>query len=234
MKNMADALAEAAKQIAALQKQVRKLQARNTPSVYMGWTNIPVLPTYASANLMTLAGVDLTAYFTIGVKCAWYQSGGWRYGYVSYSYYSGGDTNINLVINTSFVVANTDISAFKISYENPPNFQYWLNWAPTATGFSVAPAGLHQFCVHGRACHLVVRETSGTSNATNFILTLPINAAQVTNIALSQCIDNGAVIAGVTLGEINGANIALYTSTGGGGWTNTGNKYARFIATYPI
>jgi len=150
---MASFESEAAKRIDILEKTTRKLQARNVPDFYMGYTNMPVLPTYASATSVTIAGIDLTASLTIGVKCAWYQSAGWRYGYVLSSSYGSGNTTLNFVSNTSYSVANTAISTFKISYGNPPDFPYWLNFTPAVVPLSgafttVSAAG--RFSVSGR------------------------------------------------------------------------------------
>lgn len=166
---MASFESEAAKRIDILEKTTRKLQARNVPDFYMGWTNIPVLPVYASATSVTFAGVDLTAHFTIGVKCAWYQSAGWRYGYVLSSSYSVGNTTLNFVANTSFNVANTAISIFRISYGSPPDFPGGLNWAPNIVALTVVgtPTYLGRFKIADHVLHFWISLSATTSIASS-------------------------------------------------------------------
>jgi hypothetical protein len=164
---MASFESEAAKRIDILEKTTRKLQARNVPDFYMGYTNMPVLPAYASATSVTFTGIDLTAHFTIGVKCAWYQSAGWRYGYVLSSSFGSGNTTLNFVANTSHSVANTDISTFKISYGNPPDFPGWLNWTPNISGMTVVgtPTYTGIFSINGKTVYGQMELQSTTSLA---------------------------------------------------------------------
>ncbi len=179
MKNMGSFESEAAKRIDLLEKKTRKLAARNVPDTYKGYTNIPVLPAYATAISVTFTGIDLTAYFTIGVKCAWYQSAGWRYGYVLSSSYGSGNTTLNFVPNTSHDVANTTISIFKISYAVPPDFVRVLAYTPIITAFSgsftsVSSSGTFQ--IDGRTLNfsmLISITTNGTAG-TFISATLPV------------------------------------------------------------
>lgn len=192
---MASFESEAAKRIDVLEKTTRKLQARNVPDFYMGWTNIPILPVYASATSVTFAGIDLTAHFTIGVKCAWYQSAGWRYGYVLSSSFGSGNTTLNFVANTSYSVANTAISIFKISYGTPPDFPTNFFYAVVPTGFSaITSVQNSHFAINGRICTLAVNSIDGTSNATTFTFNLPVASSLTIETAVFfNPIDNNTI-----------------------------------------
>jgi len=180
---MADALAEAAKQIAALQKQVRKLQARNTPSVYMGWTNIPVLPTYVSATSMLFTGIDLTAHLTGYVKCRWYQ-GGWRYGYVASSSLGSGNTTAVILGNAVLYAAITD---FSISYGNPVDFPGALSWAAVPTGVTIGNGTtLAKFSIESKKLFFdfvfTLGNTSAVSGEFSFNLPLTVSSSGVSTV----------------------------------------------------
>ena len=182
---MADALAEAAKQIAALQKQVRKLQARNTPSVYMGWTNIPVQPTYVSATSILFTGIDLTAHLKSYIKCRWYQSG-WKYGYVSSSSLGSGNTTATLVTNTSYTVANAAITNFSISHGSPVDFPATFLYTPTVSttmGFTAPSFVLNKFYISGGICEIWIRFSTTLSGvASNEVkFTNPVPAVMGTS-----------------------------------------------------
>ena len=110
------------RQITVLEASLHQQTLIEKPDRMNAWTPLSKPAVYASTTSVTFTGVDLTSYLKIGVKCAWYQSGGWRYGYVLSSSYGGGNTTLNFVPNTNYSVAGTDISTFKISYAAPPDF----------------------------------------------------------------------------------------------------------------
>jgi hypothetical protein len=219
---MADALAEAAKQIAALQKQVRKLQARNTPSVYMGWTNIPVQPTYVSATSILFTGIDLTAHLKSYIKCRWYQSG-WKYGYVSSSSLGSGNTTATLVTNTSYTVANAAITNFSISYGNPVDFPEYFNFDLVPVGWSGTPTTTAYFRMDGRMATCFIR-VSGTSNATTASGTAPIAASDYA-YGFFRSTNNGINQSALGMAAIGaGSTITFSLDATGTAWTASGTK----------
>lgn len=131
---------------------------------------------------------------------------------------------------TSWLLINPDIA--------------WKTYAPTVTGFSVAPTGiLGRYQVVGRTCNLAVSmPNSGTSNATSFTCSLPLTAATVATMFWGavpfSITDNGA--ASTTPGQVtiasgaSTATLARSISGAGGGWTNVNGKSASFYISYEI
>lgn len=147
-----------------------------------GWIPIFQTAVYASPTSVTFANIDLTAYLKIGVKCSWYQSSGWRYGYVLSSSYGSGNTTLNFVANTSFNVANTAISTFKISYGNPPDFPAYLTYAAIVSG-ATGSAGTYaednsvaKFLLNGSSATVIItkRITNLGSWTGNLQVAMPI------------------------------------------------------------
>jgi hypothetical protein len=164
----------------------------------MGWTNIPVQPTYVSATSMLFTGIDLTAHLTGYVKCRWYQSG-WRYGYVVSSSLGSGNTTAVLVTNTSYTVANAAITNFSISYGNPVDFPGLFSYTPTGiSATNVTHVG--KFSIQVRRCF--VDYTVDFSGAITFTtmptLPTPVSAGQLSR-SLSSFGNAGYYDAGVGL-----------------------------------
>jgi hypothetical protein len=111
------------------------------------------------------------------------------------------------------------------------------SWTPTFAGFSSLagvpsnPSGTHRYLKIGKFGVVIVDHSApGTSNSTGFTMTLPFTPkvnAQITCIA----IDNSAVQAapGQVVVTSDNATLVLYKTIGGGSWTDSGTKGAKFI-----
>lgn len=193
---------------------------------------------YASATSFTIAGVDVTSQFTKGTRIS-YNDGGVDYGTVASSSFST-NTTVNLIPNNEYSIANATLTAPRYSYAvNPTGYPTWFSYTPTLVGFSADPTNtLYRFRVEGSALFLYVRQaTNGTSNATNFTVSLPVNTVTLVNSSfqvLGSGVDNTALIAGgvlVTAGSAVSA-ITLFTNAALAVWTNSGGKRASFQIWY--
>lgn len=108
----------------------------------------------------------------------------------------------------------------------------WTVWAPSFGGFSAAPTVTAYYVQIGKlVCCSVTTDAAGTSNATNFTITLPVAAKRVA-VSVGRGLDNS--VAGVC--EINTAaastTATLYYGLLSGAWTGSGNKQANFTLVY--
>ncbi len=115
-------------------------------------------------------------------------------------------------------------------------------WVPTFTGFSANPTGgLYYYTVSGKNVTLYIRQpNNGTSNATGFTISLPIQAKTLTNmiwVGPAGIIDNGT--AGTSPGMLyitsGSTTLTVYKDFAGNVFTNTGNKRIAYGSiTYEI
>ncbi|MHB0922614.1 MAG: hypothetical protein ACYC3H_01440 [Bellilinea sp.] len=203
----------------------------------LGWLPIPGTVTYVSATSFTISG-DLTAIFKLGVKVKLVNSTT-KYGYVLSSSYSAPNTTVNLVPNASYSLAAGTITDLKVSYTNPPDFPSALTWTPTFTGFSVDPVMICRFSITDRICTAIAGSAGavGTSNATTFTLTPPVNPAAANPVVYFPCRvqDNGINLSTPGMVRaISGGTIQLFKDFTGGGFTASGNKTAWFTVYYEV
>lgn len=116
------------------------------------WLILPDM-TYVSPTSATATG-DKTSFLAIGtkLKCTNVTV---KYGYILSSTYSSGTglTTVNLVANTSFALVNSAITDVYISYGDPPDFPYWLNFIPgvfTQSGAFTTVSTAGRFSISGR------------------------------------------------------------------------------------
>jgi hypothetical protein len=114
-------------------------------------------------------------------------------------------------------------------------------WTPSYGGFSVNPTGaICRYVLVGKLCTAFVRmPNAGTSNATNFTVSIPFTAVTVAGMAwygYGGYVDNGAQGSAPCLVNISsGGSIAtLYKDWLGAGWTAAGNKQATFTIVYEV
>ncbi len=112
-------------------------------------------------------------------------------------------------------------------------------WTPTFDGFSVAPSNVVASYVRiGVLCICTVKMDAGTSNATGFTITLPYDAAAVTNQAWRAPAiveDSGTVQSTPGLVEVtagNGAASIVKTFDPASTFTASGAKGADFTLVY--
>ena len=119
----------------------------------------------------------------------------------------------------------------------------WQTWSPTCTGFSAQPTNsVYRYCVQGKLVTCAIRQgTAGTSNAISFTIPLPLTAATITNMAWGAVLpfvtDHGAILttAGAAAIQSGATAIFLYTTAGGGAWTDhDGKGVGAFVIQYEI
>ena len=117
----------------------------------------------------------------------------------------------------------------------------WKDWTPTLTGWSAEPSGaLYRYCLVGKLCTLMIRQgTSGTSNATNAIITAPFASLAGGSYWSNSCQfrNNSTTSATPGFAQIgNGSsNIIFYTTWVGGTWTASNEKaILNCVLTYEI
>lgn len=116
-----------------------------------------------------------------------------------------------------------------------------LSWTPTLTGFSVNPTvTTYSYKVLLTMCFVFVRQAgSGTSNATNFVMTGPFLSSLAMHIALGETFDSGSAATTpgkVTIGAAGAAppTFTLFKDMASGAWTNSGGKRATFAIAFPL
>jgi hypothetical protein len=200
-----------------------------------GWSLDSNTWTYLSASTFTLPG-DKTAIFTKGLRLRFKQGAGFKYAVVLSSAFTS-VTTVTIVVNTDFTIANAAITENGYSYlTDPRGWPGWFNYTPTFAGFSANPGGvIAKYNIRGTTCYVVhVEQSPGTSNATSFTVTLPVNSAEVTRFGLARTMDNG-VAAALGQGALTvGSAVATLTKSTGAVWTGTGTKSADFEMFYQI
>lgn len=205
-----------------------------------GWIPANETWTYASASSVTTPG-DVSYKYKKGDKIKMTQSAAVKYFYVTASSYSAPNTTINLVGGADYSVANVAISANYFSHAaTPVGFPDWFNWTATFSGWSSNPAGgIYRFRLDGMICHVAIfQPNNGTSNSTGtFIGGLPFTSANITDalwIGVAVGIDNGSTLTApcrIGIGP-NSGTMGIYTSFGGGAWTNSGNKRVQYATLW--
>ena len=197
-----------------------------------GWKVIAETWAYLSANSVTVPA-GATARYQKGDFIMLGQSTT-KYFVIS----SVSDTSLSLIGGSDYVVDNAVITAVYLSrVANPFGFPGEFNYSPTSTGFSAVPTGVAgRFSVKGGVCFVTIRQaTNGTSSASGFNVTLPVQAANVAGAqwtAPAMIVDNGAVPATPGLAVINAASssISLYTNYAGAAFTASGGKRLAAVA----
>lgn len=212
----------------------------------LGWVEVSWLnPAYASATTVTLDG-DQTGICKNGLRVRYKQTT-YKYGTlgVNSTYNAGtGKTTITFIANSDYSVANAAISEMQITYMTPVDWPGWFNWTATFTGFSADPTNvISRFCVNGRTVHFWHKEnTNGTSNATTFTISLPVQAYDHASIGGSQwtgacgyAVDNSAGINNARWSIQDAASVIdLYPSSTSANWTNSGGKRVYLEGFYEI
>ena len=214
-----------------LQTSIMASQAYFGTQIQFGWLPLPTC-TYVSPTSFTLPG-NLTSFLKIGTRFRC-ENGPRKYGYVLNNLYSIdlNRTTVNLVPNTSYVLAAGGITGAYISYANPPDFPDWLSWAPTFTGYSSAPTGgVYRFKVDGRQVTAVICEpNNGTSNLSSLTMTSPLTAATITNalwMGAAAFMDNGGALTNwgnVRISTVGSSFVFGINPSVIGGFTSSGYK----------
>ena len=111
----------------------------------------------------------------------------------------------------------------------------WADYAPTWTGFSVAPTVTFRYKRVGKVVVCKCQTTvNGTSNATTLTMTLPVTAREAqTGAGFGVGNDNGATLTTPVRIDLSSTTVAtFYTTAGAAGWTGSGGKGVYFTLTY--
>ncbi len=200
-------------------------QTGNLVSDYGGWMKVQAAPTYASASTFTLPG-DVSAVFQLGSKLKLTNSGT-KYFYVIGSSYAAGTTTVTVTGGSDYSLANAAITNLMVSYgSSPQGHPIWFAYTPTWTGFSTAVTATVKFMAIGRIMRVTIEAlTGGTSNATNFKMSLPVTSTVQTDGFL-RVKDNTTIKAASGLWEVQSglALLDLYVDGTGTTWTAAGSK----------
>jgi len=203
-----------------------------------GWIDAQVTWTYLSANAFTIP-MDYSSVYTKGTRLKFTNSTV-KYAIVASSSYSAvtDKTTVTIVVNNNYTLAAGAISSPCISYfDSPRGWPGWFGYTAIYTGFSADPTTVgSQFKIIGNLIYINHYEvTAGTSNTTDFTVSLPVNASGISRAYFkpTYATNNSANIEsslGLILGGGSVAN--LYSTGGGGAWTASGTKRASFQAVY--
>lgn len=152
-----------------------------TIQAWDGWQQDTHTWVFASATSFTIAGFDARSYLQPGTKVS-YNDGAVDYGTVASSTFST-NTTVTLIANSDYSIANATLTAPRYSSVISPNG--WPDifiYAPTLTGYSVAPTGaVYNFKPIGTTVIVTLSElNNGTSSTTAMTYTTPVTASSVT------------------------------------------------------
>lgn len=192
--------------------------------------------TFASSTTFTVVG-DRTTIFSKGTRLKLTQSGSVKYFVVVASSHAAGTTTVTITAGTNYTFANAVVSENYYSYlVNPVGYPFWFEFVPVYGGFSAdPPTTTYRFTVVGQACTIFVFTGNGTSNATNFSMTIPV--ASLNNMQVpARGIDNGVNLLDMAKFNFPAASTAgtANKDMNNAAWTASGNKALTFVATYDI
>lgn len=191
-----------------------------------GWVEDSETWTRTGDHSFTIAA-DVTDKYRKGVKVRYKQGGGYEYGVVASASYSSPNTTITLISNSDYAMAAGSVTdtAFSMQ-ENPESFPDWFDYAVNWTGFSSDPSGVTaKWRASGQVITVSVHATGdGTSNATTFYVSKPVETV-IRSTAGVRAKNNGSYLTYPAMAMISaGADIRLFTSWAGAGWTASGAK----------
>jgi hypothetical protein len=142
-------------------------------------------------------------------------------------YFKSGGNDFTLSGGSGNTVAGVSSQAFATGSAPAQTFTDWAAFTPTWGGFSVNPTATTRYVQIGKIVFVEVLTTvDGTSNATTFTMTLPVNAANAaaTAIGFGRGVNAGAAV-GPSRIDITAAGTATFrTDNAGNAWTASGNK----------
>ena len=112
----------------------------------------------------------------------------------------------------------------------------WKAYTPAGyIGWTALPGGTYRYALFGNVVFLVINMTSGTSNGTNAVISLPYQASgQTFTGANGYAIDNGTGLTTASRWNIaaNSLSIDFYKDMVVGAWTASGTKRIYCVAIY--
>lgn len=192
-----------------------------------GWIEAGETWTYVTAATFTISG-DQTGKYNRGDRIRLKQGGNYKYFVIIGASYSAPNTTITILVNTDYVLASATITDnYYSKVASPAAYPDYFNVAITYGGFSVAPTQAARMSVIGRTAVLELGQdnSTGTSNATTFTITVGVSAQTTFRQGGIWGIDNTASTvtarAEFTAGS---AVITLTAAIGGTAWTGLNAK----------
>lgn len=112
----------------------------------------------------------------------------------------------------------------------------WKAYTPAGyAGWTALPGGTYRYALFGNTVFLVISMTSGTSNGTNAVISLPYQASGQTFTGTNgYATDNGTGLTVASRWNIaaNSLSIDFYKDMGAGAWTASGTKRICCVAIY--
>ena len=211
-----------------------KLKSQSIQQEFLnGWINASETWTRESDNSFS-EPIDATLKYQKGDKIRYKQGGAYKYQYViGVGAYSGGKTIITTTGGSAYVFTNgTAITDNYYSHQTSPvGFPAYFSYTPTYTGFSSNPTIGMWFKLIGGTCYLHgYASGTGTSNANNFLISLPISASTSTrSYQPGYAVDNDGETSALFAisGADNSTNMIISKgfSINSLNWTTSGTKY---------
>ena len=228
---------------------------------------VDTLDDYLSASTKTLTNKTLTAPLFQGLVDSWISANAtWAYASETTitvpsgaaTIYQKGDKfklTANSVVLQGYIITVADElltvvgdaltnHTFTANYyshaSNPIGFPNYFSWTPVLDGFSTNPSvSTYTFSLNGTVCHVEISQGGdGTSDATNFTITLPISFGGVGDVwgACGFTKDNGANLAGAgyRISAALSTLVTIYSDMTTGAWTASGAKRTRLTTSYII
>lgn len=112
----------------------------------------------------------------------------------------------------------------------------WKAYTPAGyAGWTALPGGTYRYALFGNTVFVAINMTSGTSNGTNAVISLPYQAAGRTFTGTNgYAVDNGTSLTVASRWNIaaNSWSIDFYKDMGAGAWTASGTKRIYCVAMY--
>lgn len=207
---------------------------------YDGWISDTVNTWTGLGTSSFTISADVTARLYTGDPIKWTQSATVKYAHVLSVAYTSVVSTITIVVNSSHTLAAGDMTSPYYSHDaNPGGFPEGLHYTATYTGFSAAPAaGGTKYRMKGKHIWVTLHPSAaGTSNATNFLVSLPATSASNpfndgngVGFYVGDCgvVDNGT--ASATRGRwdvvASTTTARILRDFGGAAWTGSGSKNA--------
>lgn len=194
-----------------------------------GWIPVPD-DWLATGNHTLLMSGNLNTILRKGMKVRYINTtGSYSYGVVGSST-GGATTTLNLIPNTDYIASGTLVNKYVSYIENPEGFPTSFNFNPNPQGFSAVPTSTtYKWTVQDGLIWVHYEELgNGTSNATTFTASLPVQPATNGAFPLGTTVDNGAVQTTPGRCTVSSANTTLtfFKDSASGGWTagSTGKR----------
>lgn len=209
-----------------------------SPISWDGWLEAKETWTRTGDFTFTISG-NVTAKYPKGTRIRYKQGGSYEYGTVISASYSAPNTTITLATNDDYAMAAGAITDNYYSYiETPQGFPQWFTYSPTFIGFSVAPSGHDcQFSMVGKIVHFQFQGgMDGTSNSTDFQMSLPILASSLNPQTYTYTLvkDNGVFGDGIVNTQVAASGYLKFRKTGLAAFTASGAKNAWFSIAYRV